>query len=409
MGVNTWYAFGSAINENVIVGLANAMLARGLVAAGYRYLWLDAGWWQGLRSPNGAIAISPSQWPHGLSWLTTYLHHRGMRAGIYTDAGINGCDGPHQGSFGHLQQDIDTFAAWGFDAVKVDFCGANRMGLRPRAAAERVAAAIAADEPRRPMLFNFCDGAVPNHYFLGLPTYDTSAYATHVYAPGLANSWRTGPDIGVPGLVTFAGMLNNLDWDALWPYDAGPGHWNDPDYIVPDEGMTPAQAQTQFSMWAILAAPMMLSEDVRVMPQRTLAMVTNREALAISHDRLAVQGWLLWRRGPAELWVRPLAGGARAIALLNRGNRPVWIRAVPGALGLPVAPRYAVRDVWRTRTFLVPGVRTRRIPVPVPPGSRGGKRRHDGPRPTITVTLPAPAIQRLVPAGSTDLLRVSAA
>ena len=132
MGVDTWYAFGTQIDETVVKALADAMVSRGLVAAGYTYVWIDAGWWSGTRDSAGKIIPSPVLWPHGLSWLTTYLHHRGMRAGIYTDAGINGCAGTGQGSWGHYQDDINTFALWGFDAVKVDFCGGNQMGIDPR-------------------------------------------------------------------------------------------------------------------------------------------------------------------------------------------------------------------------------------------------------------------------------------
>jgi alpha-galactosidase len=416
MGVDTWYAFGTQIDETVVKALADAMVSRGLVAAGYKYVWIDAGWWSGTRDSAGKIIPSPVLWPHGLSWLTTYLHHRGMRAGIYTDAGINGCAGTGQGSWGHYQDDINTFALWGFDAVKVDFCGGNQMGIDPRWVAHRFATAIAADNPHRRMLFNFCDGAIPNHYGAGRPSYDNSAYATHVYAAATANSWRTGPDIGGPGYVFFAGMLNNLDWDALWPYAAGPGHWNDPDYLVPDEGMTPSQAQAQFSMWTIVAAPMMLSDNVVAMPQRTVDMAINPELLAISQDRLGVQGWLAWRRGDAELWVRPLADGSRAIALLNRGLKPVSIAAFPAALGLPAAHSYSVRDVWLHRSFTARAVRTRRIPAPAragdpAQGSRSGapgKGKGGAPHPTITISVPAP-IRRIVPADSAYLLHISAA
>lgn len=402
MGVDTWYAFGTQINESVITGLADEMVGRGLVAAGYRYLWIDAGWWSGARDGSGNILPSPTQWPHGMSWLTTYLHDRGIRAGIYTDAGVDGCAGPGAGSWGHYQGDINTFAGWGFDAVKVDSCGANRMRLRPGWVVDRFAAAIANDQPHRPMLFNFCDGAVPDHYSPGVPSYDQSAYGAHLYAASAANSWRTGPDIGAPGFVTFAGMLNNLDWDALWPYAAGPGHWNDPDYLVPDEGMTPSQAEVQFSMWTIVAAPLMLSDNVGLTPQRTVDMLTNPEALAISQDPLGVQGWLAWRRGNAELWVRPLADGSRAIALLNRGSQPVTIAARPAGLGLPAANFYSVRDVWLHRTFRARGVRRKRAPGR--PGKRTG-----GAQAKIVITIPAPPIRRTVAPDSAYLLRVSAA
>ncbi len=130
MGWDTYFTFGGHFDEAAVLEQASQLLTRGLAKAGYRYVWLDAGWWQGARDSSGAIAVSSAQWPHGMAWLARTLHAAGFRAGIYTDAGSSGCGGP-TGSYGHYQQDVNTFAAWGFDAVKVDFCGGVRLGLRP--------------------------------------------------------------------------------------------------------------------------------------------------------------------------------------------------------------------------------------------------------------------------------------
>jgi alpha-galactosidase len=362
MGVDTWYAFGTKIDENVVTSLADAMVSRGLVAAGYNYLWIDAGWWSGARDADGKMAVSATQWPHGMSWLTGFLHARGLRAGIYTDAGSTGC-AQHAGSYGHYQTDVNTFAAWGFDAIKLDFCGGHQLGLNPGTASREFAAAIAADSPHRAILFNFCDAYVPGRFGPGQPPFIGSAYASHLFAGKTANSWRTSADIGNPGAVTFAGVLSNLDWDAMWPYAAGPGHWNDPDYLVPDAGMTPSQAQVQFSLWTIVAAPLMLSDDVRSMPAATLSMLTKPEVLAISQDQLGVQGWLARRRGAAEVWVKALANGDRAVALLNRGPTPVAMRATTKMIGMPAARRYDVRDVWAQSSSTVRSVIQRTVPA----------------------------------------------
>ncbi len=375
MGVDTWYAVGNQVNENVVTSMANAMVSDGLVAAGYNILWIDSGWWDGARDANGDIVASPTLWPHGLAWLTAYLHARGIYAGIYTDAGNRGCTVPGAGSFGHYQSDVNQFAGWGFDAVKVDFCGGARMGLDPRVAYRQFGAAIQNDSPRRPLLFNVCDGYIPDHFGSGNPSFGESAWGAYAFDPA-ASSWRTNSDIGAPGYVDFTGVLANLDWDSMHPFAAGPGHWNDPDYIVPQEGMTPAEAQAQFSMWSILAAPLMLSNNILTMTYPTLQMETNRLAIAIDQDRLGIQGWLVARYGNMDVWVRPLAGGARAVALLNRGPTPALVSVTTAALGFPQPkakpvgkhkrrpkpPQYHVLDVWTQVTTTVSTVLRRSVP-----------------------------------------------
>ena len=137
MGDNTYYAFGGGhgvINERTVIALANAMVSSGLARAGYRILWIDGGWWGGARAADGTITVDQASWPHGMAWIGSYLHAKGLRAGIYTDAGASGCAGGlqgGQGSYGHYQQDVNTFAAWGYDAVKVDFCGGGIAKAAP--------------------------------------------------------------------------------------------------------------------------------------------------------------------------------------------------------------------------------------------------------------------------------------
>lgn len=348
MGVDTWYAYGPNIDETTVVDLVNATVSRGLKAAGYRYVWLDAGWWHGARDGNGDIVVDRTQWPHGMAWLASYIHAKGLRAGIYTDAGTTGCS--NGGSYGHYQADVDTFAAWGFDALKVDYCGGRSMHLDARASYSAVAQAILHDRPHRKILFEISNGVVPNEYGRGNPPYADSAYASYLFGPSIANSWRTGPDVGTPGAVGFLQVLRNLELDAKHPKVAGRGHWNDPDYIVPDEGMTPAQARAQFTMWAIVAAPLMVSEDVSTMPARTVAMLTNRNAISISQDPLGIQGRMVVREGLAEVWVKPLAGGERAVAFLNLGPAQARAFATAAMIGLRHARAFEVRDVWRHRT-----------------------------------------------------------
>jgi alpha-galactosidase len=361
MGVDTWYPFGASINEQRIVSFANAVVSSGLRAAGYRIVWLDGGWWDGSRDANGDVVVNPANWPHGMAWLAAYLHSNGLRAGIYTDAGASGCGGPGAGSFDHYQQDVNTFAAWGFDAIKVDYCGGHLLQLDPRTAYGAFARAIASDQPHRPMILNLCNPVEPGHYGNVAVDYASSAFDSWSFAPAIATSWRTSYDVGWPGDVPFAHVLHNLDADAAHPQAAGAGHFNDPDYLVPQAGMNRTEARTQFTMWAMLAAPLMISADPSVLAPQTLRMLEQPEAIAIDQDRLGAQGKRV-ARGAAEVWVKPLAGGQKAVAFLNRSTVPVRARTSSAAIGLPRAIHLAVRDVWRRQTRLA----DRTITVTVP-------------------------------------------
>jgi alpha-galactosidase len=350
MGWDTYFAFGGHYSESTVLEQASQLLRLGLAHDGYRYVWLDVGWWHGMRGPDGTISVSPVQWPHGIAWLARTLHAAGLRIGLYTDAGSNGCGGAGQGSLGHYQQDVNTFAAWGIDAIKVDFCGGAELGLSPQSAYGAVHAAILADSPRRAMLLSICNFLQPGQYGAGKPLLGQSAFASYTFGPSLGNSWRTNTDVGAPGKVSFANVLRNMDADAAAPQAAGPGHWNDPDYLAPDQGLSQSQFRTQMSMWSILAAPLMISDNLNRIGPSSLASARNAEAIAIDQDPAGVQGRLLSAVGAGEVWERPLADGARAVALLNRGSSPLRISTTAVAVGLPPASGYVLRDVWSHST-----------------------------------------------------------
>ncbi|HEV3069983.1 MAG TPA: glycoside hydrolase family 27 protein [Solirubrobacteraceae bacterium] len=346
MGWDTYFTFGGHYDEAAVLEQASQLLTRGLAGHGYRYVWLDAGWWQGARDTSGAIALDALQWPHGMAWLARTLHAAGFRVGLYTDAGSVGCGGPGEGSYGHYQQDVNTFAAWGIDAVKVDFCGGVRLGLQPAVAYAAFHEAIVHNAGRRPILLSICNFLQPGQFAPENPAPENSAFASYTFGPSSGNSWRTNTDLGVPGDVRFANVLANLDADAAQPQAAGPGHWNDPDYLGPDQGMTAAQFRTQFSMWAMLAAPLMLSADLITLSGQSQTTVANGEAIAIDQDPAGLQARLLASSGEAQVWVKPLSDGSRAIALLNRGWAPLRIATTALAAGMPSAGSYAVRNVW---------------------------------------------------------------
>jgi alpha-galactosidase len=350
MGWDTYFAFGGRYSESTVLSTASELAFLGLERRGYRIVWLDVGWWHGTRNAQGQITVSPIQWPHGLAWLTRTLHAAGFLVGLYTDAGPNGCGGAGQGSYGHYQQDVNTFAAWGFDAVKVDFCGGAEYHLNPATAYAEFHAAIENNSSHRPMLLSICDFLQPEQYGEGRPVLDESAFSSYSFGPGVGNSWRTDTDVGLPGNVPFGSVLRNMDADAAAPQAAGPGHWNDPDYLAPDQGMSATQFRTQFSMWAMLAAPLMVSEALTKVSPTNLATLENSEVIGLDQDPAGVQGTLLSSSGNGEVWVKPLVDGSRAVALLNRGSSAMRIETSASAVGLPAASSYAVRNLWTHTT-----------------------------------------------------------
>jgi alpha-galactosidase len=350
MGWDTYFSFGGRYSESTVLSTASELASLGLERRGYRIVWLDVGWWHGTRNAQGQITVSSVQWPHGLAWLTRTLHAAGFLVGLYTDAGPNGCGGAGQGSYGHYQQDVNTFAAWGFDAVKVDFCGGAEYRLNPATAYAEFHEAIESNSSHRPMLLSICDFLQPEQYGEGRPLLDESAFSSYSFGPSAGNSWRTDTDVGLPGNVPFGAVLRNMDADAADPQAAGPGHWNDPDYLAPDQGMSTAQFRTQFSMWAMLAAPLMVSEDLAKVSPTNLATLENSEAIAVDQDPAGVQGTLLSSSGNGEVWVKPLVDGSRAVALLNRGSSAMRIETSAGAVGLAAATSYGVRNLWAHST-----------------------------------------------------------
>jgi Alpha galactosidase A/Alpha galactosidase C-terminal beta sandwich domain len=387
MGWDTYFALGGNYSEATVLRQASELISLGLRQRGYRYVWLDVGWWHGTRAANGQITVSSKQWPHGLAWLTHTLHAAGLLVGLYTDAGPNGCGGAGQGSYGHYRQDVNTFASWGFDAVKVDFCGGAEYGLNPAVAYSAFHAAIAANSSHRPMLLSICDFLQPEQYGEGQPALSESAFSSFSFGPSVGNSWRTDTDVGFPGNVPFADVLRNMDADAADPQAAGPGHWNDPDYLAPDQGMSATQFRTQFSMWAMLAAPLMVSDNLTKIGSSSQATVQDTEAIAIDQDPAGVQGTLLSTSGNGQVWVKSLIDGSRAVALLNRGSSAVRIETSATAVGLAPVSSYSVRNVWTHGTSTTRGaigaevagdstvlLRVSTLPVTIHPSSRASAR-----------------------------------
>jgi len=193
MGWDTYFALGGRYSESTVLRQASELLSLGLQRRGYRYVWLDVGWWQGARGASGQIEVNRAQWPHGMAWLTSTLHAAGFEVGLYTDAGSDGCGGARQGSYGHYQQDANTFAAWGFDAVKVDFCGGQERHLNPQSAYTAFHQALVANASHRAMLLSICDYLQPGEYAEGEPALGDSVFTSYSYGPGVATAGAPTP------------------------------------------------------------------------------------------------------------------------------------------------------------------------------------------------------------------------
>ncbi len=332
MGWNSWNHFACNVNEQVIRDTANAMVRSGMRDAGYQYVVIDD-CWHGPRDANGFITADPQKFPSGIMALSDYVHSLGLKFGIYSDAGRLTCGG-RPGSQGHEYQDAETYARWGVDYLKYDWCNTGDRNAQE-------AYALMADALRhsgRDIVFSMCEWGTAKPW---------------LWAKNIGNLWRTTGDIS----DDFATKKKGHDWEhpvlmlvdlnePLWPF-AGPGHWNDADMLeVGNGGMTTAEYRSHFSLWAMLASPLMAGNDVAHMDEATRSILLNKEVIAVDQDPLGVQGHRVWKDGDQEVWVKPMSGGARAVLLFNRGETPATIRATADQFGLPVSMRARVRDLW---------------------------------------------------------------
>ena len=290
--------------------------------AGYRYVVIDD-CWQTARDAHGVIVADSARFPHGIKALADYVHAKGLKFGIYTDAGTKTCQG-RPGTLGHEVQDARTYASWGVDYVKEDWC--NASGLVARVQYTKFRDALA--RSGRPIVLSLCEWGSNQPW---------------EWAPAVGNLWRTTDDIG----DNWPSMLSNLDQNSQHSAVAKPGAWNDPDMLeVGNGGMTDDEYRAHFSLWAIMAAPLMAGHDVRTMSPATKEILTNREVIAVDQDPLGKQGILVSEeKSELQVWAKPLADGSRAVALLNRSDAAAKITASFARIGLHVDSA-TVRDLW---------------------------------------------------------------
>ncbi|MGW1341224.1 NPCBM/NEW2 domain-containing protein [Kribbella sp. NPDC002412] len=344
MGWNTYYGLAGDFTEESVKSVADSMVSRGLAKAGYDIVWLDGGWQADVpRSAAGDLQPNPAKFPNGLKPLVDYIHGKGLKAGIYTDAGpyIPGKCG--LGSGGYYQRDADQFAAWGFDAVKVDYLCGIAADLDPKTVFTEFAQALRNNASNRPMIFNLCNPVTSPDW--GNYPESQQSINSWTYAPAIAQSWRTYTDVGFLGDIKFKDVLRNYDANARHPEVVKPGAFSDPDYLGPELGMTDEEFRSQFTLWAVAAAPLVIGSDVRKLSATSIATLTDPDVIAINQDKAAVQAVRVGAAGTTETWVKRLADGSRAVVLLNRGDSAKTITTTAAAVGLS-GDRFTLKNAW---------------------------------------------------------------
>ncbi|AVR44594.1 alpha-galactosidase [Christiangramia fulva] len=307
MGWNSWNKFACDVNEELIRETADAMVASGMKDAGYEYIIIDD-CWHGERDEKGFIHANKEKFPSGMKALVDYVHSKGLKFGIYSDAGWQTCGGK-PGSRGREYQDAQTYAEWGVDYLKYDWC--NTEGLKAEGAYLTMRDALY--EAGKPIVLSICEWG------------DNQPWE---WAEDIGHLWRTTGDI-YPcwdceedhGDWSSWGILRILDMQKGLRNYAGPGHWNDPDMLEVGNGMSTSEDRAHFTMWCMIAAPLIAGNDLRNMNETTRAILTNKDVISINQDRLGVQAFKYSEDDGLEVWVKPLANDEWAVTFLNRSEQ----------------------------------------------------------------------------------------
>lgn len=345
MGWMSWNQFGPDISEDLIKQIADAMVASGMRDAGYQYIFIDDHW-HGKRDADGFIHPDPAKFPGGMKALSDYVHSKGIKLGIYSDAAARTCGG-EPGSYGYEERDAMTYAEWGIDYLKYDYCGAP--GDRETAIKRYGKMSEALSKTDRSIAYGVCEWGRRQPWLWA--------------ASAGGNLWRTTWDIrdtwdhgeyrnGQTGIV------NILDRQVGLEEYAGPGHWNDPDMLIVGlkgkgksstrkgaKGCSEDEYRSNMSLWCLMASPLYACCDIRNMDDVTRDILTNSEAIAVNQDPMGKQGYRIAKEGDLEVWAKPLSEGQWALGLLNRGAETAQITAQWKDIG--INGKYVVRDLWK--------------------------------------------------------------
>ncbi|WP_149829521.1 ricin-type beta-trefoil lectin domain protein [Streptomyces tailanensis] len=353
MGWASWNAFAAKVDYSVIKRQVDAFVAAGLPEAGYEYINIDEGWWQGTRDSAGNITVDEAEWPGGMKAIADYIHSKGLKAGIYTDAGKDGCGyyfptgrpaAPGSGSEGHYEQDMLAFSQWGFDFVKVDWCGGDAEGLDPMTTYQAISDAVAEATATtgRPLALSLCNWGYSNPWN---------------WAPGMGPMWRTNTDIFFHGNTpSYNNVLTAFDRN-IHPTAQHTGYVNDPDMMVVGmNGLTAAQNRSHMNLWAISGAPLLAGLDLTTLTTESRNILTNPEVIAVDQDPRGLQGVKVAEdTSGLQVYGKVLSGtGNRAVVLLNRTSTTQNMTVRWSDLGLTNAAA-TVRDLWSRTNVGTPG------------------------------------------------------
>ncbi|MEU9121526.1 glycoside hydrolase family 27 protein [Streptomyces sp. NPDC048506] len=349
MGWNNWSYYTCHIDEKVVLDNARALVRTGLARRGYNTVTVDDCWMGRQRGPKGELVPDPAKFPHGLAYLGQQLHRMGLRFGIYADVGTLTCE-KYPGSLGHFQADAQLFARWKVDYVKADGCNVptvpghskeqtyrdvyGQMSAALRTAGRPITFSISA-----PAYFQF-DGDAVWHRVIG-------------WSSELGNLWRGGRDVALQQstpAAKWASIVYNFRYNADLADLQRPGRWNDPDFLLAgDTGLTRQEMQSQMSLWAVMAAPLISSTDLGKLSPAAREVLGNERVIAVDQDPLGVQGRIVQQGEDATVLAKPLRHGAWAIALFNAGDTARTLSVTAGAAGLPDASSYRLHDLVTDR------------------------------------------------------------
>ncbi|MFJ5304787.1 NPCBM/NEW2 domain-containing protein [Streptomyces sp. NPDC088350] len=344
MGFNNWNSTHcrAEFNESMVEGIADLFVAKGLKAAGYQYVNLDDCWALPNRDADGELVPDPVRFPHGIKAVADYVHSKGLKLGIYTSAGTKTCNAAgFPGGLGHEYSDARQFADWGVDYLKYDNC--NNQGVDAKSRYTTMRDALKATG--RPIVFSICEWGENKPW---------------EWASDVGHLWRTTGDIS----DNWGSMLSILKQNLpLAPY-AGPGHWNDPDMLeVGNGGMTDTEYRSHFSLWSIMAAPLLIGSDLRTATDATFDILDNKEVIAVDQDPLGKQGTVVSSEGGRWVVAKEMRDGSRTVALFNESGSAQRIATTAAAVGLPNARAYTLRDLWQHRSYNTAGTISATVPA----------------------------------------------
>ncbi|XP_058097779.1 alpha-galactosidase 1-like isoform X4 [Magnolia sinica] len=329
MGWNSWNHFYCKIEEKIIRETVDALVSSGLAKLGYHYVNIDDCWAELNRDSKGNLVPRKSTFPSGIKALADYVHSKGLKLGIYSDAGYQTCSGTMPGSLGYEEKDAMTFASWGIDYLKYDNC--NNDDSKPTVRYPVMTRALM--KAGRPIFFSLCEWGDLHPALWGFK---------------VGNSWRTTNDIS----DNWQSMVSRADMNEVYADLARPGGWNDPDMLeIGNGGMTNDEYIAHFSLWAISKAPLLIGCDVRNMTKETMAIIGNKEVIEINQDPLGIQAKKVRMIGDCEVWAAPLTGYRMAVLFVNRALFAYGIPAHWDDIGLPKDTVVQVRDLWKHETL----------------------------------------------------------